>query len=566
MDTESPTVIEIDGLTCGYEGVPVVRNLSLHVAQGEVVGLLGPNGAGKTTTLLAISGTIRPLAGSVTVLGARPSVRSQYRLPRKGLAHVTESRNLFYDLTVSENLRLGVRGSRARRAEGVASAYDLFPQLRELADRRTATLSGGEQQMLAVARSLASNPRVLLLDEMSLGLAPVIVEKLLTAVRDVASRAGCAIVLVEQHVELALEIVDRAYVLAHGSVTFEGSAETLRQHRELLESSYLGQVASDAPRPTYPPHRGRGPSPGERITVPSPELDRALAAQRDYKQKLAGATDLEEVRRLDATEIPRWSGPLPDGVSLQDVDANGVPAQWVIPAGSDAKRAFMYLHGGGFVLGTPDTVRTPVARAVQAAGIRGFLPRYRLAPEHLYPANVEDVVTAYRWLLTEGVAAEGIVIGGESAGGGLVVASLLAIRDARLPMPAGAVPISPMVDFEFRGESWTTNAELDGFVSKALAIQNVPVFLGPDQSPESASPINADLTGLPPLLVQVGGSECILDDARAFTDKARAAGVDAELEVWPEMVHLWHNFSYLPQARQALDRIAEFITTATKAG
>jgi acetyl esterase/lipase len=162
------------------------------------------------------------------------------------------------------------------------------------------------------------------------------------------------------------------------------------------------------------------------------------------------------------------------------------------------------------------------------------------------------------------VSPEGIVIAGESAGGGLVCATLLALRDAGDPMPAGAVPISPMVDFEFRGASWQTNADKDGFVTHELALQNVPVFL-PDGDPAKESPLNRDLEGLPPLLVQVGSHEVIRDDAIAFAEKARAAGVDVTLEVWDEMVHLWHNFSFLPDAQQALDHIARFVEERTAA-
>jgi acetyl esterase/lipase len=224
----------------------------------------------------------------------------------------------------------------------------------------------------------------------------------------------------------------------------------------------------------------------------------------------------------------------------------------------------MYLHGGGYVLGSPATIRTPIARAAKAARARAILPSYRLAPEHPFPAQIEDVVTVYRWLLAQGVPPEGIVIAGESAGGGLVCGTLLALRDAGDPMPAGAVPISPMVDFEFRGASWHTNADKDGFVSLPLAKENVPVFLG-DRDPAAHSPINQDLTGLPPLLIQVGGSECIRDDAAAFAKKAEAAGVPVTLEVWDDMPHLWHNFSFLPDALAALDRIAEFVNERTAA-
>jgi acetyl esterase/lipase len=294
----------------------------------------------------------------------------------------------------------------------------------------------------------------------------------------------------------------------------------------------------------------------------SKELERALQAQKDYKAALGQVQDLEGMRRLDATVIPTWSGPAPENVKIEEIDAGGVPAVSVTPPDAVPDRVLIYLHGGGLVLGSPATVTTPVANGAAQAQARGILPSYRLAPEHLYPAQVEDVVTVYRWLLDNGTPAHGIVIAGESAGGGLVCATLLALRDAGDPMPAGAVPISPMVDFEFKGKSWQTNAANDGFVDRELAIQNVPMFLG-DLDPAGASPINADLGGLPPLLIQVGGHECIRDDAIAFAEKARAAGVDVTLEVWDDMVHLWHNFSYLPEAQRAITRIAEFVRERT---
>jgi branched-chain amino acid transport system ATP-binding protein len=236
------TIIELDNMWSGYGGIPVVRDLNLTVSEGEIVGLLGPNGAGKTTSLLTISGLIKPLRGRVQVLGAPPPTRFPHRLARKGVAHVTESRNLFYELTVEENLRLALWGSRRERKAALANALELFPALDPLLDRRAGLLSGGEQQMLALARALVSRPRVLLLDEMSLGLAPIIVERLLKVVRDIADRTGCAVMLVEQHVHLALRIVDRAYVLAHGNILMSGSADELGHNREVLESSYLGEV------------------------------------------------------------------------------------------------------------------------------------------------------------------------------------------------------------------------------------------------------------------------------------------------------------------------------------
>jgi branched-chain amino acid transport system ATP-binding protein len=236
------TIVSTEGMSAGYAGLAVVRDLDLHVDAGEVVGLLGPNGAGKTTTLLAISGLVKPLRGALRVLGAAPPTRFPNRLARRGVAHVTESRNLFYSLTVAENLRLGLHGARRDRKAALREAVDLFPALVPLMGRRAALLSGGEQQMLALGRALVSRPKLLLLDEMSLGLAPIIVGRLMEHVRQVSDRTGCAIILVEQHVHLALDVVDRAYVLAHGEIVLTGSAETLKDNARVLESSYLGEA------------------------------------------------------------------------------------------------------------------------------------------------------------------------------------------------------------------------------------------------------------------------------------------------------------------------------------
>jgi branched-chain amino acid transport system ATP-binding protein len=235
----SGAALRIDGLTAGYDGVAVVRELSLTVAQGEVVALLGPNGAGKTTTLRAVSGIVRPLAGSIEALGADVGRTSPYRIARRGVAHVAEGRSVFFGLTVAEHFRLGHRGERL----DAQHAYEYFPALRELRDRRAQLLSGGEQQMLALGRALARRPRLLLVDELSLGLAPVVVERMLPVVRRYATETGAGVLLVEQHVELALEVADRGYVLAHGEVVLERPAAELRNDRRLLVASYLGDAA-----------------------------------------------------------------------------------------------------------------------------------------------------------------------------------------------------------------------------------------------------------------------------------------------------------------------------------
>jgi branched-chain amino acid transport system ATP-binding protein len=233
----SEPVLAIEELTTGYEDAAVIRGLDLTVGRGEVVALLGANGAGKTTTLRAISGIVHPMAGRIEFVGNDLAGVSISRRARLGIAHVPETRGLFFGLTVAEHFRLGHRGERL----DADAAYRYFPALTELRDRRCGLLSGGEQQMLAVARALARHPKLLLLDELSLGLAPLIVEGLLPVVRDYAADTGCGVLLVEQHIQLALTIADRGYVLSHGEVVLRDKVEALRRNRDLLMASYFGE-------------------------------------------------------------------------------------------------------------------------------------------------------------------------------------------------------------------------------------------------------------------------------------------------------------------------------------
>jgi branched-chain amino acid transport system ATP-binding protein len=233
----------VAGLSAGYRGVPVVRELGLEVRPGEVVALLGPNGAGKTTTLETVAGLNRPISGSVELSGEDVSGTPAHVLARRGLALVPEGRALFPGLTVREHLRLAVGrgGSRGAREDEL---LEMLPELGKCLGRKAGLLSGGEQQMLAVGRALVTRPRLLLVDEMSLGLAPVIVERLIPILRRAADELGTSVLFVEQHVALALEVADRAYVLTHGRIRLEGTATELRERRELLAASYLGETAA----------------------------------------------------------------------------------------------------------------------------------------------------------------------------------------------------------------------------------------------------------------------------------------------------------------------------------
>jgi branched-chain amino acid transport system ATP-binding protein len=233
--TGDEPLLSVSSLTAGYDGLPVVRSVSLQVRAGEVVALLGANGAGKTTTLRAISGTNRPLGGEIRFAAQSTAGVAPERLTRRGLAHVPEGRGIFFGLTVAEHYRL--HGVRAEECE------ELFGALAPLRGRRAGLLSGGEQQMLAMSCAMARRPRLLLVDELSLGLAPVIVEALLPTVCRYARENGAGVLLVEQHVELALEVVDRAYVLAHGEIVLDRPAVELRNDMDLLRDSYLGRAA-----------------------------------------------------------------------------------------------------------------------------------------------------------------------------------------------------------------------------------------------------------------------------------------------------------------------------------
>lgn len=223
-------LIEARQVSAGYGKMAVVHDVDLHVAPGEVVALIGANGAGKTTTLLTLAGEVPPMDGEVHFLGAVSTAPMHHRC-RNGLAYVTEERSVIMDMTVAENLKL------ARVPVDVAIAY--FPGLERLLKRRAGLCSGGEQQMLSLARALGRRPKVLLADELSLGLAPIIVEYLLAAIRSAADEDGIGVLLVEQHVRKALNVADRVYLMERGRIVLSGTSEEVAGHLDRIESAYL---------------------------------------------------------------------------------------------------------------------------------------------------------------------------------------------------------------------------------------------------------------------------------------------------------------------------------------
>jgi epsilon-lactone hydrolase len=266
----------------------------------------------------------------------------------------------------------------------------------------------------------------------------------------------------------------------------------------------------------------------------------------------------ERRERLDAIGS---TSPVATDIRLEATDANGVAAEWSLAPGSDPSRVLLFFHGGGYCSGSIVSHRGMVTEVGRSARVRTLAVAYRLAPEHPFPAALEDARAAYRFLLDHGIAAPRIVVGGDSAGGGLTLALMTSLRDAGERLPGCAWLVSPWVDLQMTGASLAEKANVDPLISKPYLEELASAYLaGADPANPLVSPLNADLAGLPPLLVQVGSAETLLDDAVRIAQRAGAADVRINLEIWPHMIHAWHLWAaQLEEGRGAIASAGAFI-------
>jgi monoterpene epsilon-lactone hydrolase len=271
-------------------------------------------------------------------------------------------------------------------------------------------------------------------------------------------------------------------------------------------------------------------------------------------------TSIPGFRQYCEATNARLANKLPAGVQVSSFTLSGMPAEWLLPAGASKEKVILYCIGGGYVSGSCNDHRQIVAKVAQGTGVAILIFEHRVAPECPYPAALEDSLAAYRWLLAQGTAPENILIMGESAGGGLCLATLLAIRDQKLPLPAGAVALSPWTDLKLTGESYRTKSKVC-ISPPGMSMVCSKYYIG-DHDPEDPwiSPLYGDLHGLPPIYINVGDYETMLDDSTRFAEKAKAAGVDMTLRVGEKMIHCYPLLAPLfPEATQAMDEICAFI-------
>src|ERR1043165_2483279 len=279
-------------------------------------------------------------------------------------------------------------------------------------------------------------------------------------------------------------------------------------------------------------------------------------------KRRADVSDPLMARRSFEKLVGKWNKPL-KGFTYLATDANGVPAEWIYPDGCDKTKVLLYFHGGGYFVGSYNTHRALVSKLSQLTGISALNINYRLAPEHPYPAAIEDCAKAYEWLLSKGFAPADICFGGDSAGGGCVVGTLTYLRDNNIPLPKCAVALSPWLDHTFSGHSFPVKDDLDPMLI-ADGFPTVRDYYIQEADPKSpyASPIFHSLAGLPPVYVQTGEHELLESDSTRFGEKAKADGSDVRIEIYPNMFHVFNAFwSVLPKAREANKKLAAFMRT-----
>lgn len=275
------------------------------------------------------------------------------------------------------------------------------------------------------------------------------------------------------------------------------------------------------------------------------------------KKQFAGIQDVVAFKEQMA-KAGQMTASLPKHVKVEKITVGDVPCEWIGPEGD---KAILYLHGGGYVFGSLDSHRDIAWRLAEASGMRVLNVDYRLAPEHPFPAALEDATGCYRWLIEQGFAAENLAIAGDSAGGGLAVATMMNARSLGMPMPHSAVLLSPWCDLSLSGDSMTLNAESDPMLPPEGLEKWAEAYLGErDRRAAFASPLFGDLRGMPPMIIQVGSTEILLSDARRLADKVKEAGGEVQLEVWPNMPHVFPVLAArIPEGKQAIVKLGEFL-------
>ncbi len=289
----------------------------------------------------------------------------------------------------------------------------------------------------------------------------------------------------------------------------------------------------------------------------SDEMKAVIEMMRSQEGIAAEGISLQE--RRDGMEEMQAAIPVPEDIVTKEVDIDGVPGLWVEAPGARDSAYVIYYHGGGYVMGSLSTHKELMGRISRSCKARVLGVDYRLAPEHVYPAAVEDGVKSYEWLLAQDADPASVMLAGDSAGGGLTLATLLALKEKGGHMPAGGILLSPWTDLTASGESATSRAEADPMITMSALLEIAKTYYA-DSNPKDPliSPVFADLSGLPPLLIQVGDAEVLLDDASRLADNAMAAGVSVQYQVWEEAFHVFQAMPQLPESADALEKIARF--------